>query len=70
MSNTLIILISFLIGIFCGRYFKVEKDYPQILEDIDRIQRILNNKNNKDVSIISPSKLNEARGIEKTLTNS
>jgi hypothetical protein len=59
-------IITFLAGIFIGRYFMVVKNHAQILNDIERVNRILDIKNN--VSIISPSKLNEQRNIEKNLT--
>ena len=56
----------FLLGIIIGRYFMVVKNHAQILNDIERVNRILKTK--KEVSIISPSKINDRKNLEKNLT--
>ena len=71
--DNFIIIISFLIGIFCGRYYKIVKNDAQILNDIERVNRILNNNahtdNTKSFNVISPTKQKELKDLKEAFSS-
>jgi hypothetical protein len=58
-------IIALFVGIFCGRYFMVVKNHAQILNDMERIERILKTSDYKEFSVISPTQQKKEKELKE-----